>query len=199
MKRPTSIILEKPPLAVEVQGAMHAVDADFRTCIRIASALQDPDSDGREKLSVLWDLFFVEKPPLSAIEDAVSAYVWFMRCGEDEKPPEKQGSGSPQRPEPRVLDYNIDAKLLYSAFLDQYGVDLQMVDFLHWWNFQAMLSGLREEHLISKIIGYRSVDLRKIKDKKQRSFYAQMQKRYALPVHQKSSIDMTRGLGAAFF
>ncbi|WP_242840658.1 Gp15 family bacteriophage protein [Clostridium hydrogeniformans] len=45
--------------------------------------------------------------------------------------------------------------------LDQYGADLQNVEYLHWWKFKA----LKEDNEIFKIMGYRYMDLGKIKDK----------------------------------
>ena len=43
-----------------------------------------------------------------------------------------------------------------------------------------MFDGLNDNILFSKVMGYRSIDLSKIQDKKQREHYANLQKHWAL-------------------
>ena len=54
-----------------------------------------------------------------------------------------------------ALDYEIDADYIYSAFLGQYGIDLIDIEELHWHKFLALLKGLRESEMITKIMSYR--------------------------------------------
>lgn len=73
----------------------------------------------------------------------------------------------PESPLPRpvrrnsaiVLDYELDAELIYAAFLGQYGIDLFEAD-LHWHKFLALLKGLNDSTVLSKVIGYRSYEKR---------------------------------------
>ena len=53
------------------------------------------------------------------------------------------------------LDYEIDAELIYSAFLGQYGIDLFEVEELHWHKFLALLKGLNESTKLREVMGYR--------------------------------------------
>lgn len=77
----------------------------------------------------------------------------------------------PESPLPRqvshtnviALDYELDADLIYSAFLGQYGIDLFEVEELHWHKFLALLKGLNDSTVLSKVMGYRSYE--KITDK----------------------------------
>lgn len=69
----------------------------------------------------------------------------------------------PQSPLPRpishsnviALDYELDADLIYAAFLGQYGIDLCEVEELHWHKFLALLSGLNESTKLREVMGYR--------------------------------------------
>lgn len=63
-----------------------------------------------------------------------------------------------------ALDYEIDSDYIYSAFLGQYGIDLVEVEELHWHKFLALLKGLKEDEMISKIMSYRCYE--KTDDKK---------------------------------
>lgn len=54
-----------------------------------------------------------------------------------------------------VLDYEIDADLIYSAFLGQYGIDLVDVEELHWHKFLALLYGLNNSTKLLEVMQFR--------------------------------------------
>lgn len=54
----------------------------------------------------------------------------------------------------RTIDYELDADLIYSAFMEQYGIDLVSTP-LHWHKVRALLDGLHNTKL-NEIMGYRS-------------------------------------------
>lgn len=53
------------------------------------------------------------------------------------------------------LDYTLDSDLIYAAFLQQYGIDLMEIEYLHWHKFIALLKGLRGTKL-DEVMGYRN-------------------------------------------
>lgn len=85
----------------------------------------------------------------------------------------------------RPYDFNVDAPLIYSAFMAQYGIDLGATE-MHWHKFLYLFNGLNEEHKISKIIQYRIMDLSQIKDKEQKKFYRKMKQMHKLPSLKKT-------------
>lgn len=54
-----------------------------------------------------------------------------------------------------VIDYELDADLIYSAFLGQYGIDLVEVEHLHWHKFLALLAGLNDSTRLRNVMEYR--------------------------------------------
>ena len=56
-----------------------------------------------------------------------------------------------------------------------------------------MFKALKEDNEIVKIMGYRSIDLSKVDDKKQKEFYKKMKKTYEIPIaiskDEKEKID----------
>lgn len=54
-----------------------------------------------------------------------------------------------------VLDYELDADLIYSAFLGQYGIDLVDIEELHWHKFLALLGSLNDSTKLREVMGYR--------------------------------------------
>ena len=86
-----------------------------------------------------------------------------------------------QQRKKQIFSYEYDAKYIYSAFLDQYGLDLNEIDYLHWFKFKALFEGLKSDNKICEIMGYRAIDLSKIKDKEQKQHYKRLQREFALP------------------
>jgi len=64
--------------------------------------------------------------------------------------------------------------------MEQYKIDLNYTN-MHWWKFKALFQGLSDNTLMVKIMGYRSIDLGKIKDKEEKARYKKLKKIYALP------------------
>ena len=55
-----------------------------------------------------------------------------------------------------VIDWEIDAELIYAAILGQYGIDLFEVKDLHWHKFLAMIKGLNESTKLREVMQYRA-------------------------------------------
>lgn len=56
-----------------------------------------------------------------------------------------------------VFDYEEDSELIYSAFMQTYGIDLiEEQGKLHWFKFKALLNGIPDNTRLTQVIGYRS-------------------------------------------
>lgn len=55
-----------------------------------------------------------------------------------------------------VIDWEIDAELIYAAILGQYGIDLFETPDLHWHKFLAMIRGLNEQTRLREVMQYRA-------------------------------------------
>ena len=64
--------------------------------------------------------------------------------------------------------------------MEQYGIDLTTIKYMHWWKFKALFLSLNDQVLFTKIMGYRSVRIEKM-SKEQKRFYMDMKRMYALP------------------
>ncbi|HIT73670.1 MAG TPA: hypothetical protein IAD10_08435, partial [Candidatus Fimicola cottocaccae] len=80
----------------------------------------------------------------------------------------------------KIFDFEKDEKYIYSAFLQEYNIDLYNIEKLHWHKFKSLLESLSDNCQLSKIIQYRNIDLSKIKDKDQKQFYSKMKEIYEL-------------------
>lgn len=170
-----SILVDLVPTVVTIDGMEYEINSDFRASILFEEMMQDDEITNEDKVNNALELYYPVIPENP--KEAVEKLLWFYKCGKDVKKSKGTGKGSTQQ----ILDYEYDDDYIYSAFLSQYGVDLQDIEYLHWWKFKAMFKALKEDNMIVKIMGYRSMDLHSIKDKEQKAYYRRMKKLYEIP------------------
>lgn len=178
-----NILIDLLPTKVEIEGIEYEINSDFRTSMLFELLMMDDEIDDKNKIIQSLELFYQVLP--SNIDLAIEKMLWFYRCGKEiiVKKGTAKGKSSTN-----IYDFDYDDDYIYSAFLDQYGVDLQDIDYLHWWKFKAMFKSLKEDNEIVKIMSYRAMDLSNIKDKEQKKFYQEMKKLYEIPLS-KNEID----------
>lgn len=170
-----NLLLEKAPESVVIAGKQVPICADFRQSIRFEALIQDASVSDEEKLIRGLQLYYQTIP--QPIEEAVEKMLWFYQCGQEET--EEQGNA---RKKPPIYSYEHDGGYIYAAFQDQYQINLQSIEFLHWWEFKSLFMSLKEDNEIVKIMGYRAIELPSSLSKQQREFYQKMKRQYALPL-----------------
>lgn len=176
-----NILIDLVPTTVNIDNVEYEINSDFRTSILFELMMQD-DSNDNQKFKNALELYYPIIP--DDINKAIESIMWFYRGGKDISESNGKGKGNSVN---KIYSFDFDDDYIYSAFLDQYGVDLQDIEYLHWWKFKAMFKALKEDNLIVKIMGYRSTDLSKIKDKEQKAYYEKMQKLYEIPMSKDES------------
>lgn len=149
---------------------------DFRISIMFELLMQDNEIDDNTKIIQAIKLYYPKTEQITDYAKALEDIMWFYSCGKEEKTSQKEEN----RKTEQIYSYEFDDQLIYSAFRDQYGIDLQKAK-LNWWEFKAMFEGLKSDNKIVEIMGYRAVDLSKIKDKEERKRYKKLKQIYALP------------------
>lgn len=130
------------PNTVSAEGREFLVSTDFRVWMRFEISLTKMK---RDDLVPVDYLFLGDKPRYCRIEDLLV----FSRP-RNELPRPVFG-----RSDVITIDYELDADLIYSAFLGQYGIDLVDIEHLHWHKFLALLSGLNDSTRLREVMGYR--------------------------------------------
>ena len=64
-----------------------------------------------------------------------------------------RASGKPM--DATIIDYDLDSELIYSSFMQQYGIDITVVD-MHWYKFMALIKGLSADTKLGRVMGYRA-------------------------------------------
>ena len=155
------------------------IRTDFRESIKFELLMQDRRIEEEKKIILAINLYF-RNPRIKNGEDLkrlADDIIWFYSCGKTQENNWVQASDNRKK---QIYSYEFDAEYIYSAFMEEYKIDLNK-QYLHWWKFKALFRSLNEDVLFSKIMKYRTTDLNKIKDKETKKFYKKMKKIYALP------------------
>lgn len=174
-----NILVDLLPVTVEINNKEYEINSDFRVSILFELLMQDDSIGEEDKILMALQLYFPIIP--ENINEAIERILWFYRCGKDRKT--SKGSGK-CKSVTQIYSFEYDDDYIYAAFMDQYSIDLQDIEYLHWWKFKAMFKSFKEDNEIVKIMGYRSKDLSKIKDKEQKVYYKKMKDIYKIPISQ---------------
>lgn len=156
----------------------YLIRTDFRIGVQIAIIAKDEDLTDNERVATALSLLYGAGVPKD-LRLALQGVKWFMQGGESSE--QAQDDGDEETDDEGggdVFDFDYDAMRLCSAFRKAYGIDLNRAR-LHWFEFRGLIADLGE-CAFSTIVGYRAKDLNGLSPK-QRSEYAKLKRKYALP------------------
>ncbi len=166
-----NILLDELPEKVTINSTEYAINSDFRTVIKAEILIE---KEPKDLIKQVLQLFFPVFPHNA--KQAIEKFIWFYRCGQR---PDSSGSsgGSGQK----AYSFEHDGSYIYSAFLQQYGMDLAREN-LHWWQFKALFNALSENCLFVKIMQYRTAEITSDMPKKEKERIRKLKRIYALPL-----------------
>ncbi|MBQ2973325.1 MAG: bacteriophage Gp15 family protein [Clostridia bacterium] len=192
-----NILLTPLPESVTIDGEEYFINADFRVGIMFEKILADETKSSQEKVTEWLAMYYLDGIPQDT-KKAADAIINFYSCGVKKPHTAKRKMNGNVEIKPRLIySYEYDASYIFGAFLSQYGIDLNDIEFLHWWKFQALFKSLHSSNKIVEIMGYRSADLSKITNKKERERIAKLKEVYAIPENLTHEEKVARA-GAAF-
>lgn len=134
--------------------------------------LNDFNLDPTIKQSMLLDCTLETVPKKLYLKETLEALLDFYNCNKTYPKPKK-----PSNKIGFLFDYDMD--LIYAAFVQQYNIDILNTD-MHWWKFKSLLDALTNQTKFMQVVGYRLMDISKIKDKKEREKLKELQDFYAI-------------------
>ena len=167
-----NLLLDKLP--TEYEGLK--IDTNFRSFILFELLMQDRNVSEEDKIALTLNIFYKEIP--KDIKKAIDGILWFYSRGDIDK---KESKTNKENNKKKIYSFEHDANSIFSAFWHDYRIDLNEIEYLHWWKFKSLFEDLNDENQICKIMGYRAVDLSKIKDKETKRKYKRLKQQYALP------------------
>lgn len=193
-----NLLMDILPEYVNIDGEEYFIDTNFRNGI-IFEKIAFSDIPIKNKVAQLLPIFYTEQVPRNTTV-AMETIIGFYSCGVETKKdtaPQRRKNGNVVLKPKMIYDYFHDAPYIYAAFLGNYGIDLNDIEYLHWWKFHALFRGLPSSAKIVEIMGYRGTDLGRIKSKSEQERIARMKEIYALP-QELSFEDKVAMAGMAF-
>lgn len=190
-----NILIDTLPETVQVDGREFLIRSDFRISIMFELMISDKELSETEKLEQMLRLYYDDEIPKN-VNEAIEQILNFYACGKQRKKNDSNNSKRKGITSP-VYSYEYDDGMIFAAFYDQYGIDLNDIEYLHWWKFKAMFDALKPDNEIVKIMSYRATDLSTIKDKHERSRIAKLQAIHAIP-NNMSFDEKVSAAGAIF-
>ena len=193
-----NLLMDILPEYVNIDGEEYFIDTNFRNGI-IFEKIAFSDIPIKNKVAQLLPIFYTEQMPRNTTV-AMETIIGFYSCGVETKKdtaPQRRKNGNVVLKPKMIYDYFHDAPYIYAAFLSNYGIDLNDIEYLHWWKFHALFRGLPSSAKIVEIMGYRGTDLGRIKSKSEQERIARMKEIYALP-QELSFEDKVAMAGMAF-
>lgn len=172
-----SLFDEELPMAYEYDGMTYEMHTDFREWIRFELLMTDPDILPREKPLLLARLIFPIVPPDPQLSEFI---IWFYSCGRKPNKVKSRKAVSLQKKNVAVYSFEYDDGYIYAAFLEQYGIDLTEIPYLHWWKFKALFKSLHDCKICS-IMGYRSEEITSKTPESRKAQINELKQIYALP------------------
>jgi len=153
------------PTKVEVDGIEYELNTNFRNCLDIILAFEDDELTQNEKIEIMLSLLYKDKNIPSNVEKAIELAVKFLDCGEETNGKMQEGISQ------RAYSFEKDAKYIYSAIKQTHNVDLESVEYLHWWKFTYMFLDLDKECFFSQLVYLRQQKTKGKLTKEERQYY----------------------------
>lgn len=168
------------PLPTDWNG--YLIDSDFRTGIQIHQILEDRNLSKSEKFLHASRLLFPGIAPDP--EEQIETLNWYMSDWNHDRHKKAKETA-------KVLDYDIDQWRIYSAFLTQYGINLNTVESLHFWEFMGLLTTL-DECAFTRVIDIRLKKKNKSTSKEESKVLDEVKAIYALEQPEKEETTEQR-------
>ena len=166
------------PEYVEVSdGTKYKINTDFRVALKCDEIAKDDSIDDYERSLAIIYLLFGEEVfnHFEHHNELVGLAKKYMLCGKEE---------DKKREEPD-MDFNQDMELIRISFISDYnGLDLKDTN-MHFWEFMDRINGLSNSELgdcciLNRVRNLRNLDLKDIKDPKEKQRLSDEKKKFAL-------------------
>ena len=136
-------LLNKFPTKIRIDDTDYEINTDYRNCLKIILAFEDDELTIEEQYFIMLNLLYKEMP--ENIELAIEKAILFLNCGEEYEVSDSK----------RTYSFNKDSKYIYSAMNQTHNIDLESIEYLHWWKFVFLFMDVDKDCTFSYITSLR--------------------------------------------
>lgn len=181
-----NLLYEQYPTELVIDNVSYPIYTDFRDWIAFFDMINDAILEPKDKVIASLKWFKGEIP--NNLEKAYNRLISFARA--DDLNPKLNKISAENKNTKQILSYLHDSPYILGAFLQVYHIDLNIVDYMHWYKFRALLDALPEDTPLKKRMSYRAINISSIKDKAERKRIKDIQRSIALPKRELSAFEI---------
>lgn len=163
-----NVLTDKFPTKIKVNDKILRINSDFRNCIKIIQAFEDEDLFDEEKYLILIKRLYVDEVEENDFEEALIKGIKFLDLGEENK---KNSNTSK-----RLYSFIKDDSYIYTGIRQSHNIDLNSIEYLHWWNFVYLFLDIGQDCMFNQLIYYRQRKNEGKLTKDERKVYLSMRK-----------------------
>lgn len=196
-----NVLINKFPTKIKLNNDILEINTDFRDCLNIIIMFEDENLTKYEKIELMLRLLYKDTSKINQdnIEEAIKKAVLFLDGGDTSDSNENESVDSLSQ---RVYSFGKDAKYIYSAIKKTHNIDLESIEYLHYWKFIYYFLDLDENCFFSQMVNLRNKKNKGKLTKEERVVYAQLEdileldKRENYTEEEQQAIDkFMKGLG----
>lgn len=176
-----NILIDKLPTKIKVNNKILDIDADFRNCLIIIQAFEDEELYLEEKVEILLERLYVDEILEEDIEEAYKQGIKFLDLGKQTQNEEINSK--------KVYSFKKDSNYIYTAINQSHHIDLNEIDFLHWWKFIYLFMDIGQECMFNQLIYYRKRKNENKLTKDEKKIYLSMRKILDLDYDEEENND----------
>ena len=136
-------LLNKFPTKIRIDNIDYEINSDYRNCLKIILAFEDDELTVEEQYYIMLSLLYKKMP--ENIELAIEKAILFLNCGKEYEVSESR----------RTYSFSKDSEYIYSAMNQTHNIDLESIEYLHWWKFVFLFMDVDKDCTFSYITSLR--------------------------------------------
>jgi len=186
-----NILFDEMPEAISVNGILFEINTDFRIWLKIGKLLKKIENAKDEAVNDIFveicDLAIYKYPEKGYVlgdellYGVIDFYKGFPEANNETTKKKKEKEKA--KPKPPSYDFGFDAKYIYCSFVSFYGIRLQEIEYMHWWEFLTLFEGLMmsDQTSVNFVVGARQQDIKGKMPKEEKERLKRLKKQFALP------------------
>ena len=150
---------------IEIDGVLHDINYDYKTCLKIILAFEDSELEDEEKVYITLNLLYKKIP--QNLEIALKKAILFLNGGKESEQEESLESNE----KPRMYSFKQDANYIFNAVDSATSGKLSQGVNLHWWLFQMAFMEVPENSFFSRMLYLRAQKQKGKLNKEERAFW----------------------------
>lgn len=172
------------PNYIEIEDRRYKINTDYRIALRCNEIAQDTDIGDYERgFAIIYLLFGDEGLHEKDTNKLLELAIKYLQCGEER---------TIKKTSEIDMDLVQDFPLIVASFKSDYNIDLLNAK-MHWWDFFMYLNGLTDKCILNRVREIRTMDLKGIKDIKEKSRLENAKRQFELrPKKQKTTEEQKK-------